>query len=261
MPRRSSRCEPRPASQPSTRGSECGSCRSYPLATSSQRAVSRTDRVSPPIVTVSAPTSNCGPRGIRPYVVLRPTSPQNPAGMRIDPPPSPPVASVTMPPATAAADPPDEPPGVRPCCHGLCVTPLSTVRVRLTPPNSLAVVSPNGTAPPVSRSRSMCVSVWLATRSRNGTDASVSGQPATWSSSFTASGTPPNGRVTSACSAAASAPSGSRNENAFSVESSIAASVARSSETGSWSPERNASTRLHASPDQGLSVMGWFLSW
>ena len=38
-------------------------------------------------------------------------SPQNPAGMRIEPPPSPAVARMNRPPATAAADPPDEPPG------------------------------------------------------------------------------------------------------------------------------------------------------
>ncbi len=46
--------------------------------------------------------------------------------MRIDPPPSPPVASVTRPPATAAALPPDEPPGVRDGSHGLPVAPWSS---------------------------------------------------------------------------------------------------------------------------------------
>ena len=138
--RSSSRWSPSPASQPSTRGKLSGSRGSRPLHTSNQRAVSRTDRARQPTVTVIAPSSACGVNGIRPYVALKPTSPVNPAGIRIEPPPSPPVASVTSPPATAAADPPDEPPGVRPCCHGLWVTPLSTVRVQLTPPNSDAVV-------------------------------------------------------------------------------------------------------------------------
>ena len=36
--------------------------------------------------------------------------------------------------------PPDEPPAVRPCCHGLWVTPLSLVTLTLSPPNSDAVV-------------------------------------------------------------------------------------------------------------------------
>ena len=39
-----------------------------------------------------------------------PTSPQNPAGIRIEPPPSLPLARLTRPPATAVALPPDEPP-------------------------------------------------------------------------------------------------------------------------------------------------------
>ena len=68
--------------------------------------------------------------------------------MRIEPPPSPPVASGTSPPATAAALPADEPPVVRPWRHGLCVTPFSFVTLTFSPPNSLAVVSPTGTAPP-----------------------------------------------------------------------------------------------------------------
>ena len=54
-----------------------------------------------------------GPSGIRPAVALRPKSPVKPAGMRMEPPPSLAVPSVTRPPATAAAVPPDEPPGVR----------------------------------------------------------------------------------------------------------------------------------------------------
>ena len=79
--------------------------------------------------------------------------------MRIEPPPSPPVASVSSPPETAAAEPPDEPPTVRPCCHGLWVTPLSFVTLTFSPPNSLAVVWPTGTAPPPSTSRSTTVAV------------------------------------------------------------------------------------------------------
>ena len=101
-------------------------------------------------VTVRLPYCVFGPSGIRPNVAFRPTSPVKPAGMRIEPPPSPPVAIGSRPPATTAAEPPDDPPGVRPCCHGLWVAPCSTVRVRLTPPNSLDVVCAARTAPPSS---------------------------------------------------------------------------------------------------------------
>ena len=45
------------------------------------------------------------------------------AGMRIEPPPSPACATGTMPLATAAAEPPLEPPGVCARFHGLCVGP------------------------------------------------------------------------------------------------------------------------------------------
>ena len=152
-----------------------------------------------------------------------PTRPQNPAGMRIDPPPSPPVANVSSPPATAAAEPPDDPPGVRPSCHGLCVVPCSTVRVTLTPPNSDAVVWPARTAPPSSRRRCTWVDVAVAMSSLNGTEAWLYGHPATGSSSLTPIGTPPNGFDTSATSAASVACSRSRWLNAFSGLASMAA--------------------------------------
>ncbi len=56
--------------------------------------MSATDRERHPLVAVSEPRNTSGPFGIRPYVVLSPGRPVNAAGMRIDPPPSPPVASV-----------------------------------------------------------------------------------------------------------------------------------------------------------------------
>ena len=80
-----------------------------------------------------------------------PTRPQKPAGMRIEPPPSPPVAMGTRPPATAAALPPDDPPAVASRSQGLRVMPLSGVTLTLMPPNSLAVVNPMRFAPASSR--------------------------------------------------------------------------------------------------------------
>ena len=61
--------------------------------------------------------------GIVPWVGLNPGSPQQAAGMRIEPAPSLAVAIGTIPAATAAADPPDDPPGVRARASGLRVIP------------------------------------------------------------------------------------------------------------------------------------------
>ncbi|CAB5033087.1 unannotated protein [freshwater metagenome] len=93
-----------------------------------------------------------------------PNNPLYAAGMRIDPPPSPPVHIGKSPAATAAADPPDDPPGVRVKFQGLRVMPFRGVLVKLTVPNSAAVVRPAMTAPAV-RKRVTSESVTLATRS------------------------------------------------------------------------------------------------
>src|SRR4051794_36410328 len=49
---------------------------------------------------------------MRPYAGLNPYRPLSAHGTRIEPPMSDPIASVAIPAASAAADPPDEPPGV-----------------------------------------------------------------------------------------------------------------------------------------------------
>ena len=59
-----------------------------------------------------------GPRGVRPRVGLSPKTPQQEAGMRMEPPPSLPWAMGTRRAATAAPDPPLDPPGVRERSHG-----------------------------------------------------------------------------------------------------------------------------------------------
>ncbi len=102
--------------------------------------------------------------GMRPKFDFKPNMPVKPAGMRIDPPPSPPEAMGRSPPATAAAVPPDDPPGVRSRFQGLRVVPCRRVEVTLMPPNSLAVVCPVSTAP-AATSRRTCVEVYVATRS------------------------------------------------------------------------------------------------
>src|SRR5438270_12633044 len=63
--------------------------------------------------------------GNSPVVGLSPMTPHQAAGMRMDPAPSLPVASGTMPAATAAAEPADEPPGDHAGWWGLQVGPRS----------------------------------------------------------------------------------------------------------------------------------------
>src|SRR6266498_5835235 len=83
-------------------------------------AESRTERVN--TCSMSNPfhdSPTIGPVGVRPRVGLRPNIPHAEDGMRIEPPPSPPEASGTNRAATAAPDPPDDPPGVREISQGL----------------------------------------------------------------------------------------------------------------------------------------------
>jgi len=101
------------------------------------------------VLAVEPHQSSCarGPIGLRPRLVLRPTSPQFDAGVRIEPPPSEPFAAGTIRAATAAAEPPLEPPGVRSRFHGLRVGPNSSGSVTLVSPNSGVLVLPKITNP------------------------------------------------------------------------------------------------------------------
>jgi len=60
---------------------------------------------------------------MRPRVGLSPTKPQNAAGVRTEPPPSVPWPIATMPAATAAPEPPLDPPALCSVAHGLRVGP------------------------------------------------------------------------------------------------------------------------------------------
>src|SRR5215204_1776048 len=113
------------------------------LMASSITALSRTDRVS--TCSIAAPSQSSpsmGPVGVRPRVGLSPKMPQHDAGIRMDPPPSPPPAIGTIPAATAAADPPLDPPLVRVGSHGLQVGPKSSGSVNGVRPNSGVFVFP-----------------------------------------------------------------------------------------------------------------------
>ncbi len=87
--------------------------------TSRKAAASRTVRASEPLVARPTGSPYIGAPEIRPLVGFSPTSPQQLAGIRIDPPPSEPCATGTRPAATAAAAPPLEPPAMRSVSQGV----------------------------------------------------------------------------------------------------------------------------------------------
>src|SRR5262249_29128000 len=89
--------------------------------------------------------------------------PQNAAGWRIEPPVSVPVANGTMPAATAAAEPPDEPPGTRDASHGLRAGPKKLFSFDEPIANSSMFVLPIDTAPASAR-RSTTVASYGGTK-------------------------------------------------------------------------------------------------
>src|SRR6185312_14066897 len=83
----------------------------------------------------------------RPRCGLTPTRCVQAAGMRTEPAPSEPAAAGTRPAATAAAEPPEEPPGVWCSDHGLRVAPNAGLSVNGHWPTSGVLVLPTITAP------------------------------------------------------------------------------------------------------------------
>ena len=133
--------------------------RSYgPPATFMNRAASATDRASGPKCEMLSNTVGRMSIGIRPRLGFKPTRPQKEAGMRTEPPMSVPSARGTQPEATAAPEPPDDPPGVRSVFHGFLVTPHSGLSVKLSYANSGVVVLPTMIAPARARRRTMSAS-------------------------------------------------------------------------------------------------------
>ena len=76
-----------------------------------------------------------------------PTTPQSEAGWRMEPPVSEPSASVASPAATAAALPPEEPPGTRSVSHGLFVRWNALDSVEEPKANSSMLALPTGRQP------------------------------------------------------------------------------------------------------------------
>src|SRR6185503_11266596 len=90
--------------------------------------------------------------GTRPTDGRSPTTPQNDAGMRSDPPRSVPSASAIIPLASAAAPPPVDPPALFETSQGFLVRPNTSLNVLPPAANSGQLVLPRITAP-ASRSR------------------------------------------------------------------------------------------------------------
>src|SRR3954470_3132885 len=159
------------------------------------------------------------------------------AGIRTLPAPSDPIAAVTSPAATAAALPPDEPPGVWLRDHGFRVCPNAGPLVNGHWPSSQVFVLPTITAPAVRSLRTTSASA--AARCTRPAAPNIVGTPATSTSSLTAIGIPSKGpccpaaRLRSARAASASACFRSTTRNALSVGwlASMAASDWRTSST------------------------------
>ena len=96
-----------------------GSRASGPASAPSRSAASATVRAIGPLWPRAAQMSVVGHSGTRPSEGLRPNTPQNAAGIRMEPAPSEPWAKAPSPAATAEAAPPLDPPEVRSSRHGL----------------------------------------------------------------------------------------------------------------------------------------------
>src|SRR6478672_9176491 len=103
-----------------------------PASASSAAAQSRKERVRTKEIAMPPRESpSSGPALIRPRLGFNPTSPQKDAGLRIEPPPSPPWTMGTIPAAHAAAPPPVEPAVDRVGSQGLRVMPDCRDRVKV----------------------------------------------------------------------------------------------------------------------------------
>ncbi len=147
------------------------------------------------------------PAGTTPVPGLMVTRPQLAAGMRREPMPSLPRAIGTMPAATAAALPPDEPPAVREVSHGLRAVPCTPSVVPKTQ-SSGTFVSPTTTAP---AARSRATVTWSSSAGVSGVAAEPISldSPRTARLSFTATGTPARGSSAMSARAATSSASAS----------------------------------------------------
>ena len=110
-------------------------------------AMSRTVRAIGPTSRNVSEVQADGYIGTRPGDGRKPTTPQTLAGIRNDPPRSPPFASAVIPQASATAEPPDDPPADRSRFQGLRVAPNRAFSVFGPAANSGVFVLPMTIAP------------------------------------------------------------------------------------------------------------------
>ena len=177
------------------KGATYGSPGPAPRVASRSAAVSRTVRVTACSVdTEPSPSPEKGAKVLRLRVGLRPTSPQQAAGARMDPKPSEAWAIGSMRAPTAAAAPPLEPPEMCAVFQGLRVGPCSCGSQVNDKPSSQVLVRPKMTSPAFFRRFTCSLSVGEGGVSAKNFDPRVMRTPATGDvRSFIRKGTPRNG--------------------------------------------------------------------
>jgi hypothetical protein len=93
-----------------------------------------------------------------PYVGFNPQTPESAAGWRIDPPVSVPVLPATRRAATAAAEPPELPPGTHAASQGFFTGPKYDVSLDEPIANSSMLVLPTSTVPARFNASTTCAS-------------------------------------------------------------------------------------------------------
>ncbi len=142
---------------------ETGERGSGPASTERENATSSTLRAIGPSTPSVSHGRSAGQRGTRPGEGRDPTTLQNDAGLRSEPPRSLPSASGTSPAASAAAAPPLLPPQVLARSYGLQVAPKTALKVCDPAPNSGVLVLPMTMAPAARRrstSRASAAGTW-----------------------------------------------------------------------------------------------------
>src|SRR5688572_5510437 len=157
-------------------------------------AASATSRANGPIWSRLDANATRPWRDTRPYVGLNPTTPLRAAGWRIEPPVSDPSAPAERPAATAAAEPPEDPPAPRVGPHGFRKGKTPAWRVADPIANSSRFVLPMIVAP-AARRRETTVASYGARYFSRIFDPHVVGVSVVHKLSFRAIGTPASGPV------------------------------------------------------------------
>ena len=229
---------------PTRRGrSTTGTVTGRSATTASARPTSERSAASTPTRSQVGSNGTTPLTGTRPGLGAMPTTPHCDAGSRTDPPVSVPTARSASPTATAAAEPPELPPGLRPRSHGLCVGPCTEVAVEAPMASSSMLARPSTTAPArrsratTGASRSAGTRLWAS-------EAHAVTWPATSMLSLTTTTTPwsgptrPDAAAASSLRAAARAPGASTCTRLCTRLSVVATSSSRRATSSSTPPGR-----------------------